>query len=398
MENRITPNYEFAPMIPQRGLGSRVWDVEGKEYVDLAGGIAVNALGHCHPKLIEALDVQARRLWHISNVYANLPAMELAQKLTDRTFADRVFFSNSGAEANEAALKMARKFQSDRFGDKKTEIVSALRSFHGRSLFTVSVGGQAKYSDGFGPLPQSIAHVPFNDPQALREAVGERACCVILEPIQGESGALPATKEYLQAAREACDAAGALLIFDEVQCGMGRSGELYAYMRYGVEPDILTSAKALGGGFPIGATLAKEQVARCFAPGSHGSTFGGNPLACAVACAAFDLIDREETRANVQRQSDRLMEGLRRLGEELSLFKDVRGMGLLVGAELSDEFAGKAKALRLECLKQGAMVLQAGSDVLRFAPSLLISDEDLDEGLKRVGEGARAFAQAARGA
>lgn len=398
MENRITPNYEFAPMIPQRGLGSRVWDVEGKEYVDLAGGIAVNALGHCHPKLIEALDVQARRLWHISNVYANLPAMELAQKLTDRTFADRVFFSNSGAEANEAALKMARKFQSDRFGDKKTEIVSALRSFHGRSLFTVSVGGQAKYSDGFGPLPQSIAHVPFNDPQALREAVGERVCCVILEPIQGESGALPATKEYLQAAREACDAAGALLIFDEVQCGMGRSGELYAYMRYGVEPDILTSAKALGGGFPIGATLAKEQVARCFVPGSHGSTFGGNPLACAVACAAFDLIDCEETRANVRRQSDRLMEGLRRLGEELSLFKDVRGMGLLVGAELSDEFAGKAKALRLECLKQGTMVLQAGSDVLRFAPSLLISDEDLDEGLKRVGEGARAFAQAARGA
>lgn len=228
MQNYLTPNFSFAPMIPERALGSRVWDTEGREYIDLSGGIAVNALGHCHPDLVAALTEQAQKLWHISNIYTTQPAQELAKKLVENTFADKVFFCNSGAEANEAALKLARKYGRDHFGEHKTEIISCLNSFHGRTLFTVSVGGQPKYSKDYAPLPSDITHVPFNDIAALEAAVGDKTCAVIIEPIQGESGILPATKEYLQAARRLCDKHGALLILDEVQTGMGHTGKLFA--------------------------------------------------------------------------------------------------------------------------------------------------------------------------
>src|SRR5690606_20723970 len=270
----MVPNYAPAAFIPVRGQGSRVWDQAGRELIDFAGGIAVNVLGHAHPALVGALTEQANKLWHVSNVFTNEPALRLAHKLVDATFAERAFFCNSGAEANEAAFKLARRVAHDRFGPEKYEIVSALNSFHGRTLFTVTVGGQPKYSDGFGPKIEGIKHVPYNDLEALKAVVSDKTCAVVLEPIQGESGVLPADQAYLEGARKLCDEHGALLIFDEVQTGMGRTGELFAYMHYGVTPDILTNAKSLGGGFPIGLMLTTDKVAKHFSVGTHGTTFG----------------------------------------------------------------------------------------------------------------------------
>ena len=323
-------------------------------------------------------------MWHISNIYTTKPAQELAQKLVEHTFADKVFFCNSGAEANEAALKLARKYGRDHFGEHKTEIISCLNSFHGRTLFTVSVGGQPKYSKDYAPLPQGITHVPFNDVAALEAAINENTCAVIIEPIQGESGILPATQEYLQAARRLCDEHGALLILDEVQTGMGHTGKLFAYEHYGITPDIISSAKALGGGFPIGAILTTDKIAPTFGPGTHGSTFGGNPMACAVGSRAFDIINSPETLAHVEKQGKKFQTTLRELGEKTGVFKEVRGMGLLIGCVLADQYKGRASEITAAALKHGLMVLVAGADVVRFAPSLLLNDEDVAEGLKRL--------------
>ena len=265
MQNYLTPNFSFAPMIPERALGSRVWDTEGREYIDLSGGIAVNALGHCHPDLVAALAEQSQKLWHISNIYTTQPAQEWP-KIGRKHLCRQSVFLQLRAEANEAALKLARKYGRDHFGEHKTEIISCLNSFHGRTLFTVSVGGQPKYSKDYAPLPAGITHVPFNDVAALEAAVGDKTCAVIIEPIQGESGILPATQEYLQAARRLCDKHGALLILDEVQTGMGAYGQTVAYEHYGITPDILSSAKALGGGFPIGAILTTDKIAQPSAP------------------------------------------------------------------------------------------------------------------------------------
>lgn len=396
MQNYLTPNFAFAPMIPERASGSRVWDTEGREYIDFSGGIAVNALGHCHPALVDALNAQMHKLWHISNIYTTRPAQELAQKLVKHSFADKVFFCNSGAEANEAALKLARKYAHDRFGGGKSEIVACINSFHGRTLFTVSVGGQPKYSKDYAPLPQGITHVPFNDIAALEAAVGEQTCAVIIEPIQGESGILPATAEYLQAVRRLCDRHNALLILDEVQTGMGHTGRLFAYEHYGIVPDILSSAKALGCGFPIGAMLATEKIAAAFQPGTHGSTFGGNPMACAVGSRAFDIINAPETLHNVRSQGQKLQTALRSLGEQTGVFKQVRGMGLLLGCVLDAPYRGRASEIVAAALKHGVMILVAGADVLRFAPSLLLNDEDMAEGLARLENALVEFAAANR--
>ncbi|OUC18851.1 aspartate aminotransferase family protein [Neisseria meningitidis] len=392
MQNYLTPNFAFAPMIPERASGSRVWDTEGREYIDFSGGIAVNALGHCHPALVDALNAQMHKLWHISNIYTTRPAQELAQKLVKNSFADKVFFCNSGAEANEAALKLARKYARDRFGGGKSEIVACINSFHGRTLFTVSVGGQPKYSKDYAPLPQGITHVPFNDIAALEAAVGEQTCAVIIEPIQGESGILPATAEYLQTARRLCDRHNALLILDEVQTGMGHTGRLFAYEHYGIVPDILSSAKALGCGFPIGAMLATETIAAAFQPGTHGSTFGGNPMACAVGSRAFDIINAPETLNHVREQGQKLQTALRSLGEQTGVFKQVRGMGLLLGCVLDEAYRGRASEITAAALKHGVMILVAGADVLRFAPSLLLNDEDMAEGLRRLEHALTEFA------
>lgn len=384
MENYLTPNFAFAPVIPDHAQGSRVWDTEGREYLDLAGGIAVNALGHCHPVLQDALQQQAAKLWHISNIYTTEPAQALAQKLVENTFADKVFFCNSGAEANEAAFKLARKYAYDHFGAEKNEIIACVNGFHGRTLFTVSVGGQPKYQQGFAPLPAGIRHIEFNDVAALEAAISDKTCAVVIEPVQGESGVLPTTAEFLQAARRFCDEHNALLVLDEVQTGMGRTGKLFAHEHYGVVPDIVSSAKALGAGFPIGAMLTTDKVAPSFAPGTHGSTFGGNPLAAAVGNAAFDIINQADTLAHVNEQGAKLQDALRVLGEEFGVFEQVRGLGLLIGAVLSEAYHDRASDFVKVALQNGLMILNAGNNVVRFAPSLLLSDEDLQDALPKL--------------
>lgn len=379
----MVPNYAPAAFIPVRGAGSRVWDQSGRELIDFAGGIAVNVLGHAHPALVAALTEQAGKLWHVSNVFTNEPALRLAKKLVDATFADRVFFCNSGAEANEAAFKLARRVAFDKYGEDKCEIIAATNSFHGRTLFTVSVGGQPKYSEGFGPKIQGISHIPYNDIEALKAAVSDKTCAVVLEPIQGEGGVMPADLAYLQAARELCDQHNALLVFDEVQSGMGRSGSLFAYQHYGVTPDILSSAKSLGGGFPIGAMLTTEALAKHLAVGTHGTTYGGNPLACAVGEAVMEVINTPEVLAGVQAKHQRFKTKLEQIGQQYGVFSEVRGLGLLIGAVLSDAWKGKAKAILDAAAVEGVMVLQASPDVVRFAPSLVVEDADIDEGLAR---------------
>ncbi|MBN2988457.1 aspartate aminotransferase family protein [Pseudomonas sp. MAFF 301380] len=371
-----------------------MWDQAGRELIDFAGGIAVNVLGHAHPALVGALTEQANKLWHVSNVFTNEPALRLAHKLIDATFAERVFFCNSGAEANEAAFKLARRVAFDRFGTEKYEIIAALNSFHGRTLFTVNVGGQSKYSDGFGPKITGITHVPYNDLAALKAAVSDKTCAVVLEPIQGEGGVLPAELAYLQGARELCDANDALLVFDEVQTGMGRSGHLFAYQHYGVTPDILTSAKSLGGGFPIAAMLTTEVLAKHLVVGTHGTTYGGNPLACAVAEAVIDVINTPEVLAGVKAKHEQFKARLEQIGKQYGIFTEVRGMGLLIGCVLSDAFKGKAKDVFNAAEKENLMILQAGPDVVRFAPSLVVEDADIKEGLDRFERAVKTLTQA----
>ncbi|WP_070413896.1 aspartate aminotransferase family protein [Pseudomonas lundensis] len=390
----MVPNYAPAAFIPVRGAGSRVWDQSGRELIDFAGGIAVNVLGHAHPALVGALTEQANNLWHVSNVFTNEPALRLAKKLVDSTFAERVFFCNSGAEANEAAFKLARRVAHDRFGPEKYEIIAALNSFHGRTLFTVNVGGQSKYSDGFGPKITGITHVPFNDLDALKAAISDKTCAVVLEPVQGEGGVLPAEQAYLQGARDLCNQHNALLVFDEVQTGMGRTGELFAYMHYGVTPDILTSAKSLGGGFPIAAMLTTESLAKHLVVGTHGTTYGGNPLACAVGNAVIDVINTPEVLDGVKARHDQFKTRLEAIGQQYGLFTQVRGLGLLLGCVLSDAWKGKAKDIFNAAEREGLMILQAGPDVVRFAPSLVVDEADIKDGLDRFERAVQKLTQA----
>ncbi|MEE9656365.1 aspartate aminotransferase family protein [Kluyvera ascorbata] len=382
----ILPIYAPAEFIPVKGKGSRVWDQQGKEYVDFAGGIAVTALGHCHPALVEALKTQGETLWHTSNVFTNEPALRLGQKLVDATFAERVVFMNSGTEANETAFKLARYYASTRHSPYKTKIIAFHNAFHGRSLFTVSVGGQPKYSDGFGPKPADIVHVPFNDLHAVEAVIDDHTCAIVVEPIQGEGGVLAATPEFLQGLRALCDKHQALLVFDEVQSGMGRTGSLFAYMHYGVTPDILTSAKALGGGFPVSAMLTTNDIASAFHVGSHGSTYGGNPLACAVAGAAFDIINTPEVLNGVNAKRERFVQHLQHINAKYDVFSDVRGMGLLIGAALNEKYKGRARDFLYAAADVGVMVLNAGPDVMRFAPSLVVEEADIDEGMQRFAQ------------
>jgi succinylornithine aminotransferase len=380
----MVPVFSPAAFVPDRGLGSRVWDTEGRDYVDFAGGIAVTALGHAHPALLEVLAEQGGKLWHIGNGYTNEPVLRLAQRLEALTFADRAFFANSGAEANEAALKLARRVAFERHGEQKAEIVSFTQSFHGRTLFTVSVGGQPKYSEGFGPVPQGITHLPYNDIDAARSAIGPQTCAVIVEPVQGEGGVIPADPAFLKALREACDAHGALLIFDEVQTGVGRTGTFYAYEDTGVTPDILTTAKALGNGFPIGAMLTTQAIAAHFKVGVHGTTYGGNPLGAAIAGKVVELVSDPKLLAGVRSRGEALKAQLAKLDERFGLFRDVRGKGLLIGAELDGPLRGRAKDVVTAAGRHGVIMLMAGPDVLRFAPSLIIPLDDLYEGFARL--------------
>ncbi|HEX4883739.1 MAG TPA: aspartate aminotransferase family protein [Casimicrobiaceae bacterium] len=384
----MVPCYAPAAFIPVRGEGSRIWDQDGRMYIDFASGVAVTSIGHCHPAMVRAIEQQARTLWHVSNWFTNEPALRLAQRLVDSTFADRVFFCNSGAEANEAALKLARRWAHDRFGPQKARVISTLNAFHGRTLFTVTAGGQAKYSQGFGPSPAGIVHVPYNDVAALeaafRDEGGDDVCAVILEPMQGEGGMTPGTPEFLQAARRLTRAHDALLILDEIQSGMGRTGALFSYMQKGIVPDILTSAKGLGGGFPIGAMLTTHDVASVFTPGVHGTTYGGNPLACAVAGAVFDVVNTTEVLDGVKARHALFIEGLKAINGRRRVFRDLRGEGVWLGCELDAPYAGKAPDVLRAAGDAGLLVLMAGPNVLRIAPSLVISLDEILEGLARL--------------
>jgi acetylornithine/N-succinyldiaminopimelate aminotransferase len=384
----MVPCFAPAPFVPVRGEGSRVWDQHGRMYVDFASGVAVTALGHCHPVMVKALEAQARTLWHVSNWFTNEPALRLAKRLVDATFADRVFFANSGAEANEAALKLARRWAHDRYGPHKFRVISTLNAFHGRTLFTVTAGGQAKYAAGFGPNPTGFTHIRYNDiaglEAAFEEEGGDDVCAVILEPMQGEGGMVPGTPEFLQAARRLCDAHHALLILDEIQSGMGRTGTLFSYMQKGVVPDILTSAKGLGGGFPIGAMLTTADAASAFSVGVHGTTYGGNPLACAVAGAVFDVINTTEVLDGVRARNALFMEGLKAINARRRVFSDLRGEGVWLGCELDAPWQGKAMDVVRAAGDAGLLLLVAGPDVVRIAPSLVIGLDDILEGLARL--------------
>lgn len=376
----LVPTYAPAAMVPVRAIGLDLWDQAGKHYLDFTSGIAVSSLGHANPVLVDALTRQLNQVWHLGNGYTNEPVLRLALALTEATFADRAFFCNSGAEANEAALKLARKYAHTKFGPHKSRIISCLSSFHGRTLFTVSVGGQPKYTEGFEPLPQEINHIPYNDIAAARAAIGQDVAAVIVEPIQGEGGVIPGQAAYLEALRELCDASGALLIFDEVQSGVGRTGTLYAYEQFGIKPDILTSAKALGNGYPIGAMLTTEDIAQHFNVGSHGTTYGGNPLAATVALNVLETINQPAFLARVKEASARLFANLTQLSADFpQVFGPARGMGLLVGLPVIGAYEGRAKDITKIAEGMGLMLLIAGPGVIRFAPALIVSDAQLME-------------------
>lgn len=388
------PVYKPRELVLDRGKGARVWDTEQRDYVDFGAGIAVNALGHQDPDLLAALTEQAHKLWHSSNVFYTEPPLHLAQELVEASdFAERVFLCNSGAEANEAAIKLVRKWATAQGRPAEKRVIITFRgSFHGRTLATVTATAQPKYQEGYEPLPGGFRYLDFNDAAALDAAfaAGDVAA-VMLEPVQGEGGVLPAAPGYLKRVRELCDAHDALLVLDEIQCGMGRTGTLFAHTQDGVTPDIVTLAKALGCGFPIGAMLAGPKVAQVMQFGAHGTTFGGNPMAAAVARVALRKLSSAELLANVQRQSAVLRETLMSIGTELGVFSDVRGRGLMLGAVLSDAYRGKAGNVLDVAAAHGLLVLQAGPDVLRFVPPLNISDEDLSEGLSRLRAALRAF-------
>lgn len=381
------PVYRPREVILERGQGARVWDRDGKQYLDLSAGIAVCGLGHNDPDLVAALTEQAGKLWHTSNVFYSEPPLRLAEELvTASRFASRVFLCNSGAEANEAAIKLIRKWATaqGRTPDRRV-IVTFRGSFHGRTLAAVTATAQPKYQEGYEPLPGGFRYVDFNDLGQLEAAMAAGdVAAVLVEPIQGEGGVMPAAEGFLRGVRELCDRHGALLALDEIQCGMGRTGTLFAHWQEGVTPDIVTLAKALGGGFPIGAMLAGPKVSEAMQFGAHGTTFGGNPLAAAVARVALRKLGSDEIAANVQRQSLALRDGLDSLNAEFSLFSEVRGRGLMLGAVLKPDYAGSAGEILDHAAAEGLLLLQAGPEVLRFVPALNISNEEIAEGLQRL--------------
>jgi len=385
-DNVMVPNYAPAAMIPVRGQGSRVWDQADNEYIDFTAGIAVSCLGHCYPPLVATLQKQSQQLWHVSNLLTNEPALRLASKLINATFADKVFFANSGAEANEAALKLARRYALDKFGESKDQIIAFNKGFHGRTFFTVTVGGQSSYSDGFGPKPGAIDHVDFNDLAAVEALMSDKTCAVMMEPLQGEGGINAANQQFLIGIRALCDKYNALLIFDEVQTGVGRTGTFYAYQHTDIKPDILTSAKGLGAGFPIAAMLTTDNIAKSLSVGTHGSTYGGNPLACSVAEVVVDTINDADFLAQVKVKSAIFQEALTQINNKYAIFADIRGEGLLLGAELKEQYQGQAIEIMKQAAEEGLLILVAGANVLRFTPALNIPEGDIHAGMKKLSQ------------
>jgi acetylornithine aminotransferase len=370
----LMQTYARQPISIVRGRGAKVYDMEGREYIDFVGGIAVNILGHGHPDLVQAIQRQAAQLIHVSNLYYTEPQVKLAQMLVDHSFADRVFFCNSGAEANEAAIKLARRYGHEKHGAGRYEIITMKNSFHGRTLATITATGQEKVQKGFEPLVPGFVYAPFNDFAAIESLVSDKTAAVMLEPIQGEGGVHVADQTYLKNLREFCTQRDILLIFDEVQTGMGRTGTLFAYQQLGVEPDIMTLAKGLGGGMPIGACLAKESVAAVFTAGSHASTFGGNPLACAAGLAVCKVLIEGRMLDQARRMGDYLAKSLADCKDRHRVVQDVRGLGLLQGMELDAD----AKAIVADCLSRGVLVNATSERVLRFVPPLIINQREID--------------------
>ena len=379
----MLPNYAPASFIPVEASGSCVWDKNNKKYIDLGGGIAVTSLGHSNPELISALNDQSQKLWHLSNYIANEPAINLAKQLVDLTFADKVYFSNSGSEANEAAIKMARRYHHEN-GSERNEIIAFNNSFHGRSLLNISLGASDNHRKGFGPLPGGILHANYNNLSSVEELISNKTAAIIIEPVQGEAGVVAAEDEFMLGIRDLCTQNGIILIMDEVQSGVGRMGHLFGYMAFDIEPDILTSAKSLGGGITIGATLAKDKIASAMSVGSHGSTFGGNPMACAVASKVIDIISEPSFLDKVKEKETLLVEKLENISEEYQAFSAIRSSGLWVGCELRNH--GEVNKLLDRCYKAGLIAVSAGSSTLRFAPALNISEDEISEGIKRLEE------------
>lgn len=376
------PCYTPMNMVIKKAHGSYVFDNEGNKYVDLTSGIAVNCLGHTPDGVQKVIKKTCKNLIHVSNIFCNEYTLSLAKKLTSLTGYEKVFFVNSGAEANETALKLARRVAFDDYGADKNEIISFVNSFHGRTFFSVTVGGQESYSDGFGPKPAAITHIPYNDIATFEKTISDKTCAVILEPIQGEGGIIKADDAFLVKVRELCDKYHAALIFDEVQTGVARSGTLYAYEQTPVKPDILTSAKGLASGLPIGAVLTYDNFAKHFVPGTHGSTFGGNALACSVGCYVLDKVSDKKFLENVKATSEYIKAAIRKLDEKHHVFDDVRGEGLLMGLVLNKNYSGKSGALQKECFKHKLLTLTAHGDVLRLAPALNIKKSVVDEAMK----------------
>ena len=376
-DNVMLPNYSPANFVPKKAEGSLVWDQDDKEYIDFGGGIAVNSLGHSHPSLIKALTDQSKKIWHLSNYLTNEPAIKLANKLTELTFAENVFFSNSGSEANEAAIKIARKYHSLR-NENRNEIVSFQNSFHGRSLLNISLGSSEMHRNGFEPLMPGIKHGVFNDLSGLDELITEQTAAVILEPVQGEAGVFKATNDFMTKLNEVTSKKGALLIIDEVQSGVGRMGSLYGYMKYNIQPDIVTSAKGLGGGIPIGATLTTRIIGESMQPGTHGSTFGGNPIACAVAHEVLNIVSDEEFLNEVSEKEKLFLNLLSELKNH-GVFSDIRSAGLWIGCDLVEKSANEVLDKAYE---QGLILVSAGSNCLRLAPALNISNSEIEKGFE----------------
>lgn len=381
-ERYIMNTYNRLPLALVRGEGSYVWDSSGRKYLDFVTGLAVNSLGHRHPRVIEAVRTQLELLFHCSNLYWSSPQVELARLLVENSGLDKVFFCNSGAEANEGAIKLARKYARKKWGPGKFEIISMLKSFHGRTLATLAATGQEKFRRGFEPIPPGFIHVPFNDIHALETAVGPATCAVLLEPVQGEGGVYVGGKEYLKQVRRLCDDAGLLLVLDEVQCGMGRTGKLFAFQHYDIKPDIVTLAKALGGGLPIGAMLATAEVAAAFSPGDHASTFGGNPVACAAGVAVIKAILEEELTLNAARMGEYLIAKLGELKSKHPKILEVRGLGLLIGLELE---AGGSAVVN-SCYRRGLLVNCIGENVIRLLPPLNTTKEEVDQAVSILEE------------
>lgn len=383
-ESLFTPNYKPAPIVLERGEGVWVWDRDGQRYLDLVAGIAVSALGHKHPALVAAIQAQAERLLHTSNLYWNEPSIALAEAVLARCFGERIYFCNSGAEANEAAIKLARRFHYDRGDPARTEIITFEQSFHGRTMGALAATAQPKYHQGFEPLPGGFRYLPFGDLAALEAAAGPATAAIMFEPLQGEGGVRLAPPGFLAGARAIADKSGALLVFDEVQTGVGRTGRLFCHQHDGVTPDIMSVAKGIGGGLPLGAMVTTARIGASLVVGTHATTYGGNPLACAAGRVVLETVSAPGFLDHVTAVGDQLRQGLAEIGRRLGVFSEVRGLGLLIGAELAPDVKFDAKAIVDACRAQGVLVHVAGPRVLRLAPALILQGPEAEQGLGRI--------------